>query len=220
MEEIEDKRCCKCNEVKPFEAFQNDRTTRDGKKSRCKACTARRKNHNPQPHGEKKCFICQTIKDYSCFGKDASSRDGYAYECKSCKNQRMRQYRPPLTEALKTRQKHYQEQEPIKRKRTERACSRRFRSLGIDLTPDICIAKYNEQNRTCAICGMSETINSIALALDHDHTTGAIRGLLCRKCNGGLGLFRYNPNFLRKAAVYLEKYSSNSQNGDPGDLQA
>lgn len=42
------------------------------------------------------------------------------------------------------------------------------------------------------------------LDVDHDHETGEIRGLLCSRCNGGLGLFCDNPSLLKKAIAYLE----------------
>lgn len=40
--------------------------------------------------------------------------------------------------------------------------------------------------------------------IDHDHSTGAVRGILCRRCNVGLGLFRDNPALLVAAAKYLD----------------
>lgn len=40
--------------------------------------------------------------------------------------------------------------------------------------------------------------------LDHDHASGAVRGLLCSACNTGMGLLGDNPNLLRIAAQYLE----------------
>lgn len=51
----------------------------------------------------------------------------------------------------------------------------------------------------CEICGDDMP----QLHLDHDHTTGAIRGWLCRACNQGLGLFRDNPTRLGAAIRYL-----------------
>lgn len=76
------------------------------------------------------------------------------------------------------------------------------------------VEDYNKalagQNGVCAICKGRET--SIAnqnnkvrrLTVDHCHSTGKIRGLLCSRCNRGLGFFRDNPKNLQNAIKYLE----------------
>lgn len=50
----------------------------------------------------------------------------------------------------------------------------------------------------CAVCRREP-----ATDVDHDHETNAIRGLLCHKCNLGIGLFKDSPDALRAAALYL-----------------
>jgi len=55
----------------------------------------------------------------------------------------------------------------------------------------------------CAICHMSNP-GAKGWALDHCHTKGHIRGVLCGPCNLALGLFRDDPSLLRAAAGYLE----------------
>jgi hypothetical protein len=71
-----------------------------------------------------------------------------------------------------------------------------------------------EQNHCCAICGTpeKEMRNGITrhLAVDHDHGTGAIRGLLCQSCNTGLGKFRDDPLILARAIAYLAKHKDAS----------
>lgn len=58
---------------------------------------------------------------------------------------------------------------------------------------------------TCFICG-TESSPQKSLCIDHNHTTGVVRGVLCDYCNKGLGLFRDNPKFLKTAINYLDTY--------------
>jgi hypothetical protein len=71
-------------------------------------------------------------------------------------------------------------------------------------------AKLIEQNGQCMICGEKPPLggvkSSARLHVDHDHDTGAVRDLLCTRCNQGLGYFRENADLLRAAAGYLERH--------------
>lgn len=58
-----------------------------------------------------------------------------------------------------------------------------------------------EQDNRCILCGADPTEG---LHIDHDHDTKQVRGLLCRQCNLGLGMFKDNPELLRLAAAYVE----------------
>lgn len=59
------------------------------------------------------------------------------------------------------------------------------------------------QNNSCAICKRTEP-TGYGWHVDHCHTTLKVRGLLCSKCNQGLGLFEDNPTSLKEAIKYLE----------------
>ena len=59
------------------------------------------------------------------------------------------------------------------------------------------------QGNKCKICDQEGP-----LVVDHEHTSGIVRGLLCSRCNQGLGSFRDNPNYLSSAIAYLEKYNA------------
>jgi len=68
----------------------------------------------------------------------------------------------------------------------------------------------SQQNFSCAICGSKEPGASLKsgkgyknFAVDHNHLTGKIRGLLCRGCNVGIGNLKDNPELLEKAAAYI-----------------
>lgn len=62
------------------------------------------------------------------------------------------------------------------------------------------------QGGNCAVClspdpgGQHDRFN-----VDHCHTTGAVRGLLCNACNQGIGKLGDSPEILRRAAAYLER---------------
>ena len=73
------------------------------------------------------------------------------------------------------------------------------------ITVDEYEAMLEQQGNACAICGAGIGCGlGYRLRVDHCHDTGKVRGLLCSECNLGLGKFRDNPEFLRKAADYLE----------------
>ena len=63
------------------------------------------------------------------------------------------------------------------------------------------LIKLNQIN-SCAIC--EKEISGKGKHIDHDHTDGKIRGILCSSCNRGLGRFYDNPRLLRLAANYLQ----------------
>lgn len=69
---------------------------------------------------------------------------------------------------------------------------------------------HDRQHGLCAICGQPETRRHRSgelyqLAVDHDHETNHVRGLLCADCNQALGLMRDDVERLRAAANYLKK---------------
>lgn len=84
----------------------------------------------------------------------------------------------------------------------------RFRAFGI--TREDFYEMLSKQDGNCAICeiSMDEYVktsqNNKVFSVDHCHTTGVIRGLLCCSCNRGIGYFKDNPNALNKAAKYLQ----------------
>ena len=88
----------------------------------------------------------------------------------------------------------------------------KFRSV----ISDEALKELKETTKECVICGSEEK-----LVVDHDHKTGNVRGMLCNRCNRGLGHFRDDPMLLEFAAQYLyasadmpqwDKYLQESEN--------
>ena len=83
----------------------------------------------------------------------------------------------------------------------------RYKKLGV------CNAKYEEmlvkQKGCCAICGaILNSSRYTKLAVDHDHKTGVVRGLLCMNCNTALGLMKDSVERFTSAIQYLKRYSN------------
>ena len=74
------------------------------------------------------------------------------------------------------------------------------------LTPESYASLLAAQGGGCAICGATKAnkTDTRRLAVDHDHSSGRVRGLLCTPCNRTLGAMNNDPLLLRKAADYLE----------------
>ena len=60
-----------------------------------------------------------------------------------------------------------------------------------------------QQNNSCAICGKDQSLFKRKFAIDHNHETGKVRGLLCTGCNCGIGYLKESKDILQKAIEYL-----------------
>lgn len=73
-------------------------------------------------------------------------------------------------------------------------------------------AMFVAQQGVCAVCSLPETamkkMQSSWLSVDHNHATGAVRGLLCHACNMAIGAFKDDAALLRKAADYLDHHAA------------
>lgn len=71
----------------------------------------------------------------------------------------------------------------------------------------ISVEEYNtvlqKQQGQCGICGVKRTDIKTTFSVDHDHSTGRVRGLLCHECNMGLGKFKDSTKVLLAAIDYL-----------------
>lgn len=101
-----------------------------------------------------------------------------------------------------SRSKKYSLAHPERRKLQRRKCDLKHK-FGLTLE------QYNEmflaQNGLCLGCYRHVSVFKKGLAVDHDHKTGKVRGLLCAPCNRSIGYCADNPIILRRLADYLER---------------
>ena len=76
-------------------------------------------------------------------------------------------------------------------------------SKNYDITEDEYNYLFERQHGLCAACRSAETSVKGYLCVDHDHKTGKVRGLLCRRCNVALGLVHDSITILREMIDYL-----------------
>lgn len=135
---------------------------------------------------EKMCTRCLAVKASTAFPANATKASGRDSECKRCKRTRESS---PLARA-------------DKRERTL------MRVYGITL--DTYEAMAARQANLCAICGKPEDKTNafgerMPLSVDHNHKTGAVRGLLCGKHNKAIGLLGDEAHLFEAALIYLKE---------------
>ena len=141
---------------------------------------------------QKDCCVCGVRKHFDCFYNYKNKNDGKSYRCKDCDD---------------NARKKWKENNLVSSKLSMRK-NNLISRYGINL--DIYYSLLEKQNHRCAICDAVEN-NVIgdrakwSFAVDHDHVTGKVRGLLCNQCNRAIGMLKDDAALLRKAADYLDK---------------
>jgi len=146
---------------------------------------------------KKTCSVCHKEKDIEEFAQDKNRKDGHVCTCKECYNIRSRKNWHKYKEKDNKRKREYH------RKHPEQARSRHLHCR-YGITLDDYNNIFKEQNGRCAICGRHQMELKNKLYIDHNHVTGAIRGLLCSKCNSVIGLVFEDVNILKEVICYLK----------------
>jgi hypothetical protein len=188
------KRCRDCGEDKPLEQFSPAKKNRDGRTSYCRDCLRvrhqryrdaqaggaprRRTGARASSADVKWCPACQQELPRTSFGKNRSNADGLTGYCRPCHAAKAKETYIRLYGS--TREYHLR---------------RRYGITSADYD-----AMVEAQGGLCALCRERAPEH-----VDHDHVTGAVRGVLCSCCNQGLGNFRDSVASLRAAVDYLER---------------
>lgn len=199
------KECIRCRHIKSLELFADDVRWVDGKKHYCLEC-----------EGKKQCEQCYQVLSVQEFGSDRSRPGGLTRYCKPCQkeksarayykdversreNQRLgwhkRSLRPGVKEHRRTRANEWARKNPVNIKNNALKARR-----GITLKEFY--AMFKAQNGLCKMCGLPPKAGK-EFDVDHCHHTGKIRGLLHRRCNSKIGIFKDDPEQILQALFYL-----------------
>lgn len=157
----------------------------------------------------KQCSKCRQSKGLECFSKSPKNKDGLQYQCKQCAKEYRQQWAKTINpgrdaEYRANRSEHY------KKLRQEYAPRKYYYDIAYryGISPEKFEELWQSQGGSCGICGLQfaekPTRKLDRANIDHCHETGTVRGLLCLKCNTGLGALGDNQEGVRKALSYLE----------------
>jgi Recombination endonuclease VII len=163
----------------------------------------------------KKCGKCRLDKPLSDFYfRQPTPRNRHGVlssDCKDCiKARRKSRYHgdPEVKAKAKAYSTWWKRQNPEaeaeRRNRPENKAAKRRQALArmYNLTLAELSRLMDAQGDACGIC--QKPFDAAVACVDHDHSTGTVRGILCHRCNRGIGLLGDDPMILEAAARYLK----------------
>ncbi len=191
-----EKRCSKCKTTKPLAEFYNCSRAKDGKSSACRSCgSIKNADYRDRPGNREKARRVNADYRDRPGNREKARRVNADYRASQEGKQKF------ASQEFRQRVRSY----PSRAKTPQRAANLKAK-YGLSL--DDYQTMLEQQNGSCMIC---KAIPNKHLAVDHCHTTGKIRGLLCGKCNTGLGLFYDDHDLLLTAATYLKTSMENCE---------
>jgi hypothetical protein len=158
---------------------------------------------------KRRCRKCKELKNLDAFIADSYHRDRMTCKlrmhrhtiCKGCDSKRAMKHKDDNPRKTAVNHRKY------------------FLKRNYKLSQDDYKRMHESQGGRCMICGekeksvLSKSGRTKELSVDHDHTTGEVRGLLCHACNVGVGHFRDDPDLMRAAISYVERHREKQSAG-------
>ena len=183
------------------------------RKNKCMSSKEYHKEYNQKNKGKRKEYREKHKSEKKEYNKQ------YKIENKEKTKEYNKDYRGKNKEKLKKGLKKYREEnknklkEYSKKNYLKKSCYYKNHSKECRFKKyNITLEEYNimleKQNYKCAICGKTKSENGKngkSFAIDHNHETGEVRGLLCNNCNAGIGFFKDSVEITVRATAYLIK---------------
>lgn len=154
----------------------------------------------------KQCTKCKEVKELSCFGNDSYKKDGKKSACKECYKEYDKQRYVSDIEGQRARVKKYRDS--LTKEQRYKANRNTKLKQAYGLTHEQVEEMKRLQNYRCYVCFCEEAeAGSKGLVVDHNHTTGKVRKLLCSPCNTSLGLLREDKKIFTSLIKYIEEHN-------------
>lgn len=200
------KKCYRCRVSLSITEFHKSTKGTLGVSGYCKVCQGirqkewrkNRKGNIPEPKKSNKvCSDCKRDLPISDFYVGTYGSGGLQSSCKSCQKEKSKNWKKSNPDQVRNTSKAWWEKN-----------KNRIKDLTLRRDYGISLEEYevflSNQKGVCAICKNPSTEGKGRLDVDHNHSTGRVRGLLCNSCNRGIGFLKDCPSTLRAAADYIE----------------
>ena len=137
----------------------------------------------------RQCRVCgeekNLVDEFYFVRKNPALPSSYSYECKECTVKRTTEYN----------------------KKNSKSVRSQYLKRNYGLTFEEFESMLSDQDNCCAVCGGKETYGRHKrFTVDHNHSTGKVRGLLCHRCNTAIGLVNEDIHTLKSMIQYLESH--------------
>lgn len=156
----------------------------------------------------KKCSKCKEIKSLDNFCKNKRSSDNTHWYCKNCQKEQRNKNRLVYNEYQRLYRMQNREKILEREKLNRKLSLDKVKNNKLMSRYKISLKEYNDmllkQENKCKICNKIKE-----LVVDHCHKTGKVRGLLCFKCNQGLGFLKDDAVLMDRAIKYIKEHNEN-----------
>lgn len=177
------KQCTQCGEVRELSLFnKNKRVKRDGKTAKCKSCISAnfKKNYREDP-------------------------EKYLSRAENYKNNNLEKHKE------RSKKYYHRTKEKDKLRKQDPRVKAQIKDRNLRKTYGITLEDYNgmfiKQEGRCFCCVVHQVELTKSLFVDHNHSTGKVRGLLCHSCNAAIGLVGEDIEVLKNIIGYLETHN-------------
>lgn len=179
----------------------------------------------PVPTHTKRCKSCDETKPLDQFSRMRRDADIWHSDCKACRNTKVKAWKSTNPERVKAHEKNRNRDWPaeLAAARARRATPegrRNMRNWRLKQDHGITLDEYErmvaDQGGVCKICRRpprgGRTHHDQMLHVDHDHSSGRVRGLLCRQCNVAIGFLDEDVEIIASAIHYLRRSAATETN--------